>query len=117
MLIFDRFIQYIMSNRDISGTVSTSEDDQSYRQKYLELYIQNELLFAVAHQSILQVQMLKQRLLQVEEEYRPIRRRLKHVRRRANEIAKDKICPHSNCGKKYGSETSLKAHMKFKHNL
>ena len=106
-----------MSHRDITGIVPTFEDDESYRKKYWELYIQNELLFAVAHQSILQVQMLKQRLLQVEEEYRPIRRRLKHVRRRANEIARDKICQHQGVVKKYCYETSLKAHMKFKHNF
>jgi hypothetical protein len=105
-----------MSHKEMLGFVPSFEEDQSYRKKYWELYIQNELLFAVAHQSILQVQMLKQRLQQVEDEYRPIRKRLKHVRRRAMEITKDKTCPYQGCGKKYGSDTSLKAHIKFKHN-
>lgn len=104
-----------MSNNEITGNVPSCEEDPSYRKKYWDLYIQNELMFAVVHQSMLQVQMLKQRLQQVEDEYRPIRKRLKHVRRRANEISKDHVCPQPGCGKKYGSETSLKAHIKFKH--
>lgn len=38
------------------------------------------------------------------------------MRRCANEINKDFICPYEGCGKFYGSEGSLNLHMKIKHN-
>lgn len=105
-----------MSNIEITGKVPSFQKGQQYYIKYWEMYIQNELLCSVAHQNILQITFLKQRLQQLEFEYRPIKRRMKHIRRRADEITKDRICPHPGCGKTYGSDTSLKAHIKFKHN-
>jgi hypothetical protein len=48
------------------------------------------------------------------ERYRSGRKR--HLRRCANEIAKEFVCPYSDCGKIYGSEGSLNLHMKIKHN-
>ena len=42
--------------------------------------------------------------------------RKRHLRRCANEIAKEFKCPYDVCGKIYGSEGSLNLHMKIKHN-
>lgn len=105
-----------MSYKEITGKVPSFQEDQQYHKKYWEMCIQNEILCAVIHQSILQIQSVKQRLQQRECEYHLMKKRIKHKRRKANEITKDRVCPHPECGKKYGSDTSLKAHFKFKHN-
>ena len=44
------------------------------------------------------------------------RKRKKHNRRVAGEIAKQFTCPYRNCIKAFGSDGSLNLHIKIKHN-
>lgn len=99
----------------------------NYYEQYWELYLENERLMKQLSGGSLDRDDLLQKIIHIESFYEENidkmrgerylhNGRKKHVRRCANDIQREFICPYEQCAKLYGSEGSLNLHIKIKHN-
>ena len=86
-----------------------SQDSINYYEEYCKLHVSNALMNKKVSELLNEREMLKQRL----EELTNSEAKAKRVRRKAKEIERHYKCEV--CSKSYGSEASLKHHMKLKH--
>ena len=86
-------------------------DKPSYYQEYCKLYLYNKLLTERLANLTEEKNKLDQRFCSLQDAFTNGKR--KRFRRNANQIKRIFSCVH--CDKSYGSEASLKNHLKFKH--